>query len=289
MWNLRATIVALLLGTMCLPAVAGTTQVAMFTGFSIIPDPNSGMSELNSFLATSGLPNYAGLVFEWDDRESARDWIASHTDRDTLILVGHSFGGNATLQLANNLLKPLGIDVDLTVQIDTVENFDGGWNTQLPSNVDVGYNYFQHSTGLFEPQGEFVVNGATNIDAEIFFNDTSITHTSIDNDVRLHNEILQHILDNLNYEDADFDDNDLVDGKDFLKWQQNAGTLGGGSLPTGDANNDKDVNDLDFAIWEEQFAQMPAPAVAAAVVPEPSSILLLSLGFGLLGWRRLGV
>ena len=250
---------------------AMTTQVALFRGFSFIPDTNTGMDILNTELSMVGIPNYEGMVFDWNQKQEAYDWIEQEGDRSTLVLIGHSFGANSALQLANNFLKPVGIDVDLTIQVDSVENFDGGWNDQLPTNVDVGINYFQISGGGFgDFQGEMNVQGATNINAEVLFNDNSITHTSLDNDPRLHDEIEQNILDNLNQENADFDGNGYVDGADFLLWQR-----------------DPTVGLL--ADWETNYGTVVLLSAASAAVPEPSSMALLSLGAILFLRRKRGL
>lgn len=201
------------------PCLAGMTQVVMFTGFGAGPGPNTGMDLLNTRLATAGIPDYLGEVFEWTEHDEASAWVNQYaTTRGTLVLIGHSFGGNSALQLAQNYLSPL--TVDLTVQIDPVRNvvFPGA-NDVLPSNVEVGFNYYQISTGFLEPQGEDFVAGATNINVEVLFNDTTITHTSID-DLRLHTRIAADILANLNRASADFDGDGEVDGHDFLAWQR---------------------------------------------------------------------
>ncbi len=247
-------------------AAAGTTQVALFTGF--LAGPNAGMDILNEELAAAGIPNYNGMVFDWDAKRDAVNWINMGTDdRSTLVLIGHSFGGNSTLQVANTFLKPAGIDVDLTIQIDSVENFDRGWNDMLPTNVDVGINYYQFSTGgIFEPQGETFVQGATNINAEEFFNDTSITHTSLDNDPRLHAQIELDILDNINFVSGDFDWDNDVDGSDFLAWQQD---------PSSGLLTD----------WETAYP-LAASAALATTVPEPSTVLMSMATLVLLVGRR---
>ena len=88
-------------------------------------------------------------------------------------------------------------------------------------------------------------------------------------------------------EDADFDDDNLVDGADFLIWQRGAGGVGTSS--TGDANEDALVNNDDLTIWQDQYGGPPIVASSVATVPEPSSALILALGLaGLLPTRLLG-
>jgi len=79
---------------------------------------------------------------------------------------------------------------------------------------------------------------------------------------------------------ADFDMSGLVDGADFLAWQQNAG--GAGGLAQGDANGDGNINDADLAIWETQYGGPGGSLASLSTVPEPSALVLLLLGlFGL--------
>ena len=88
-------------------------------------------------------------------------------------------------------------------------------------------------------------------------------------------------------EDADFDDDNLVDGIDFLTWQRGVG--GVGTPSTGDANEDALVNNDDLTIWQNQYGGPPIVAGSVGTVPEPSSALILALGLaGLLPTRRLG-
>ncbi len=234
-----------------------TNQVVLFTGF--LAGSNAGMDYLNAHLASAGIPNYLGQVFEWSEQDEAADWIfANASERATLVLIGHSFGGHSALQVANNELKPVGIGVDLTIQIDSVANFDGGVNNVLPTNVDQGFNYFQISTGgFFEPQGVHVVTGATNINTEVLFGDTSITHTSIDNDVRLYARITQNIFDNLNPVSADFDADGDIDGRDFLMWQR------------GETISPYNADELAF--WQMRYGNS---TFAAHTIPEPAGMAL---------------
>ena len=253
-------------------AGAATNQVVLFTGFLAGPGPGTGMDFLNESLAAAGIPDYLGQVFEWDEHQAAFDWVEQYSgDRATLVLIGHSFGGNSALQLAGEYLKPIGAGVDLTIQIDPVRNIYSGANDILPTNVDVGFNYYQISTSFFEPQGEDFVQGATNINTEVFFNDTTITHTSIDDDPRLFALITQNILDNLNEASADFDFDGDVDGRDFLAWQR------------GESPSPLSAGDLE--LWQAEYGN--SQLSAAAAVPEPSALLLVG-GLALFAMHRRG-
>ncbi len=72
---------------------------------------------------------------------------------------------------------------------------------------------------------------------------------------------------------ADFNDSGLVDGADYLIWQQGLGV--GTTNGEGDANYDGVVDDYDFQIWESQYGTSPAAPVTA--VPEPSGLAILAV------------
>jgi hypothetical protein len=74
-------------------------------------------------------------------------------------------------------------------------------------------------------------------------------------------------------ENADFDGDGDVDGKDFLTVQRGYG--GNGSQAQGDANQSGIVNDRDVTIWESQFGSVGGAATIA--IPEPHGLLLLML------------
>ncbi len=76
-------------------------------------------------------------------------------------------------------------------------------------------------------------------------------------------------------ESADFDDDGDVDGRDFLIWQRGFGT--GSTFATGDANGDGLVNDADLAIWQAQYGTVPELQASTIAVPEPHTLLLISL------------
>ena len=86
-------------------------------------------------------------------------------------------------------------------------------------------------------------------------------------------------------DNADFDEDNDVDGADFLVWQRNSGMTGGATLANGDANGDGNVDGSDLAIWQDQFGSTSMVAVANAV-PEPGTALLLVLGWSCCCGRR---
>ena len=106
---------------LCLPASAEIV-VVLFTGFNASTNGDTGMDELNLFLGNTdfGSSSYSGEVFQFFEQQQAFDFIESFDDIDCLVLIGHSFGADSVVELATNFLLPAGIDVDLTVQLDSV-------------------------------------------------------------------------------------------------------------------------------------------------------------------------
>ena len=54
---------------------------------------------------------------------------------------------------------------------------------------------------------------------------------------------------------ADFDENGVVDGADFLDWQRGLGIPGGATRGDGDANVDGRVDGVDLGVWKDSFRQ----------------------------------
>jgi hypothetical protein len=74
---------------------------------------------------------------------------------------------------------------------------------------------------------------------------------------------------------ADFNDDNIVDGADFLAWQRGFGKTGNAVLADGDADGDAAVDGDDLTVWKNQFggavatAAAPATTVAAAAITAP--------------------
>ncbi|TWU21399.1 hypothetical protein [Bythopirellula polymerisocia] len=70
------------------------------------------------------------------------------------------------------------------------------------------------------------------------------------------NEIIAALVQPQN---ADFDTDGDVDGRDFLQWQRGFGAVSGANVSDGDANNDAAVNGLDLILWQEAYGSQSAP------------------------------
>jgi hypothetical protein len=86
---------------------------------------------------------------------------------------------------------------------------------------------------------------------------------------------------------ADFDEDDDVDGLDFLLWEAGFGLTSGADREDGDANDDGDVDGDDYAIWAAQFGM--SEAMGSQAMPEPSALATGLFAVALTGgqyWRR---
>jgi hypothetical protein len=85
----------------------------------------------------------------------------------------------------------------------------------------------------------------------------------------------------LSYVPGDFNVNGSVDAADYVLWAKTKGA-GGDGLPA-DANNDFVVDDLDYDIWRQNFANFglsTPPGSGSALssnIPEPGAVALLAI------------
>lgn len=119
----------------------------------------------------------------------------------------------------------------------------------------------------------------------ISFGHTDINNTSSTEFAAM--DLLFSLVDNIEVtaitalDNADFDGDSDVDGKDFLAWQRGFGINDGSAQPAdGDATGDGNVDGDDLLVWQDQFGGTPLSANVAAV-PEPASLALW--GASLLG------
>lgn len=85
--------------------------------------------------------NFPGAKqFSWEEHGKIMDEIKKHAPDQPVVLVGHSFGGDTAIEVANELNSPKNgfRSVDLLVSIDAV----GMNKTIIPVNVKSNLNYF---------------------------------------------------------------------------------------------------------------------------------------------------
>lgn len=86
---------------------------------------------------------------------------------------------------------------------------------------------------------------------------------------------------------ADFDNDNDIDGADFLIWQQHVGTSSGAVNGDGDADGDADVDGDDLAAWKTQYGSVAPVVAAATATPEPAAAMLaVYAGAAIIGLRR---
>ena len=83
---------------------------------------------------------------------------------------------------------------------------------------------------------------------------------------------------------GDFDQDNDVDGTDFLIWQKGAGTIAGASITDGDADYDGDVDADDLAYWQANYGLTLGSPLST--VPEPSAMLMLISGIAIPAMRH---
>lgn len=166
------------------------------------------------FWSSQVFDSYSGSVLSFQEvgSQRAQDWIAQFGSVAAIGGIGYSAGGLSAVRFSKSQAPTA---VNLQVQVDSFDPLTGSSpeDEVLPGNVQQGINYYQRRNRFnvfapgFDPtdlQGATGVQGAINIDAEAFFNDSSITHRTIIDQPALQGQIIQDVqrwvLDGLTFD-----------------------------------------------------------------------------------------
>ena len=157
-----------------LVAVDPSGEVVVFiTGWSGRGDDMENLQQqFNQKFHSQGLEAPQSKIFAHGQQKAARGFIneaISNNPDEPLVIIGHSFGGDSSIELAKTLQSD-GVDIDLLVQIDSI-----GINDEaLPSNVGLGINFYQ--------EGGSGLDGAKNVSGSVNIRAPGASHTNIDSD-----------------------------------------------------------------------------------------------------------
>jgi hypothetical protein len=253
----------------------GTTSV------DTIPWPEDGLGYdvhtegRGMFMVTqigAGGPGQMGFSLLDDDTVMIEDLTANVGAKRGLVMNGRS---NPSGSPSTNSVTPDSLNI-VEIHDDQLDEWQEFWITiqKLPApvngnthEVNVYYN------GSLEPQNFQVI-----LDSENEFGGSSYLGMGLSSDTRQGAfdvdffAYKEGVMTPTLGSDADFDDNGVVNGNDFLIWQAAFG--GPGAPTTGDATGDGVVNAADFNEWRAKFGGPPA-IVAGGGVPEPTWLYLV--------------
>lgn len=142
---------------------------------------------------SAGLPELAqsirgGEHFSWQDEDKILEEILKRPDEQPVMLVGHSLGGDAAVNIANklNTLKGGFRNVDLLVTLDSV-GFD---NDIIPQNVKKNLNFISDEDYFFN-DGPNIARNVKSTEVTNFLR--SEQHREIDESDEVHFEIMTNI------------------------------------------------------------------------------------------------
>lgn len=199
----------------------------------------------------------------------------------TLALEVNTDNGNVTLKNnsgfpfeidAYRILSPQGSLTPATWSSLDAQGYDGNvWTKMGNSNTEVAEGAFGESTVL--AGSNTTINLGALYDENKDIRDLVFEYHVVGTG----NTVLQAgsvSYSSIGTDNADFNNDGDVDGRDFLIWQRGFGS--GTTSTQGDANGSGTVDAADLAIWQNQYGSSSL-AAAAQVVPEPTSVGLVAL------------
>ncbi len=256
---------------------AGTLQPTMAV-FIDPRDPVSGVNRRGS--EYTGNPAFANFVADElvPEVDAAYRSLASAAGRTIL---GTSFGGVNSAYFGGT-------------RSDVFENIA----VQSPSNFSSVFNLY--ATQALQNEVDLAITAGTIGDGsggaslaailaaggyDYTFTETNEGH-SWGNWRALLDELLTNLVGSTPTFGADFDGDGDVDNADLTNWQTGYGIASSAGHLDGDANSDRIVDGNDFLIWQQQFGNGVPPLAVSQSVPEPTSLLLLSIGVFTVRVRR---
>jgi hypothetical protein len=193
----RLFVIAIIWSAICLLATSQVSaqtlparsqvQVHVFRGLADVF--SRGMDTLTDKLNRQG---YTARVYSTNAWQSIARQLAdrySRGQRDIVVLIGHSLGADATIQIANELNRS-------NAPIDLIVTFDGTHPHQVPKNVLHIVNFYQNNgIGKKLAPGPGFQGELTNLDLTA---DTTIRHVTIDKSDRLHAYVIEKIVQIVN-------------------------------------------------------------------------------------------
>ena len=142
-----------------------------------------------------------GQVFPWDQESAAGAFAHSLPATDELVIVGHSFGGDSSLQFARTLIADRTIDLLVTID-DACVTCPGG--STKPANVrnevEMYHDPNSQDSSLVKPFLHRLSNADQSLDITALFNEPQnqtclddlggvVTHTNISNSACVHSMV----------------------------------------------------------------------------------------------------
>jgi|GEM_PF-4632034 len=206
--------------------------------------------------------------------------------------LGTGIGYLAFRDIAYNIRNPFGPETVTSGQFfSDSQQFDissGTWAINLPDNQLVGEPVMLEDSIIDDP-GDGVFN-----DEEISISSYTVAGSAVtltipvsmydvDSSGNLEFFTTGTLVATANLASpvtSDFDQDGDTDGNDFLLWQRGYGIQGTAMLGDGDGNGDGNVDERDLTVWQslDGFVAGLVPPPAVTGVPEPASVLLVSLG-----------
>ena len=195
------------------------------------------------------------------------EFLGTHPGATFLIDYGTTLGANSFMweTTHHHVGNYNFVNFEIGVDTLTLGNVGSTWWTELDVETDGG-----GSPDTEVDKSHMTINGIPYHahDVNVTTPYWTLVDPAVSRDVEFFN------LDNV--PNADFNNDDVVDGTDFLIWQRGFGLAGQTTNANGDADHNGTVNDADLQVWRGAFGT-PGAAAAVGAVPEPATGLLAVL------------